>query len=481
MSEEKEPQTFRAKSIQEIKKENKKNKKIKEIRGKKTLTGFVIVLCAMALVFLGAKLNRKCLVISVGDNAIGVVEDKTALEEYKKQLREKISKDIDVLDVEFKEEITMQKQKYDKTLISPSEKILEGLEASLTYRIKAYALNESDKEIALFENAKQLNRVLNTIRNHTYKDDKEFDFVKDDKKIEEFFFGNLSLTTRFAEKTELIADEIIISSLEEKREQKTYKVKMNDSITTIAEANDILVSDIVAANRGFTQNQILRVGQEINLVVPMARLPVITYIEQSYEAVVEPVVEKIIRDDQYEDYQNVIEEGKSGKKRVTVRIKMVDDLELETKTIKEEEIEKSEKKVIEVGSKKLPSKAMKGLFMMPTVGFLTSTYSEDRGTYNHKGIDIANQRGTEIYASYTGKVTFAGVNGGFGNVIYIEHSSGYKTIYAHLDEILVEKGMSVQKGDLIGKMGTTGNSTGNHLHFELHKDGNHKNPFDYIY
>ena len=78
-------------------------------------------------------------------------------------------------------------------------------------------------------------------------------------------------------------------------------------------------------------------------------------------------------------------------------------------------------------------------------------------------------------------VTYADFeNGGYGNIVKIDHQNGYETYYAHCSEILVKKGDVVKKGGLIAKVGNTGRSTGSHLHFEIRKNGETQNPLDYI-
>lgn len=98
----------------------------------------------------------------------------------------------------------------------------------------------------------------------------------------------------------------------------------------------------------------------------------------------------------------------------------------------------------------------------------------------HKGIDIASPKGTEIYATADGIVISAGKVRGYGNYILIKHGDTYRTAYAHLDKIKIKKGDVIMKGDLIGTVGSTGWSTGPHLHFEVLKDKKHVNPEDYI-
>lgn len=88
--------------------------------------------------------------------------------------------------------------------------------------------------------------------------------------------------------------------------------------------------------------------------------------------------------------------------------------------------------------------------------------------HGHKGIDLAAPRNTPIYATADGVVTFSGRNGGYGNFVKLNHKNGYKTAYAHMNSIAVRKGKTVQKGDLIGYVGSTGSSTGNHLHYEVY-------------
>ena len=101
----------------------------------------------------------------------------------------------------------------------------------------------------------------------------------------------------------------------------------------------------------------------------------------------------------------------------------------------------------------------------------------------HKGIDIARtDRSTipPIYAAESGVVVLAGSLGGYGNIIKIKHDSGVETIYAHLSKINVNVGQEVQRGETIGIMGSTGMSTGIHLHFEVYENGELQNPLGYF-
>lgn len=98
----------------------------------------------------------------------------------------------------------------------------------------------------------------------------------------------------------------------------------------------------------------------------------------------------------------------------------------------------------------------------------------------HSGIDIANRTGTPIYAAADGVVKVSGNMGDLGKLIEINHGYGYRTRYGHLSQIKVERGQQVRRGDLIGLMGSTGYSTGPHLHYEVIKNNRSINPLEYI-
>jgi murein DD-endopeptidase MepM/ murein hydrolase activator NlpD len=97
----------------------------------------------------------------------------------------------------------------------------------------------------------------------------------------------------------------------------------------------------------------------------------------------------------------------------------------------------------------------------------------------HKGIDVAVPTGTSVFATGDGVVKKAAEEKGWGKLVVVEHEDGYATFYAHMDEIGVESGTKVHKGEVIGRVGSTGQSTGPHLHYEVRKDGNHLNPADF--
>lgn len=118
-----------------------------------------------------------------------------------------------------------------------------------------------------------------------------------------------------------------------------------------------------------------------------------------------------------------------------------------------------------------------GAFVWPTSGVITQRYK-----FYHKAVDIANHGGGNILAADAGKIVVAGWidNSGYGNRIMIDHGNGYVTLYAHLSLIQVQVGQSVKRGDIIGQMGSTGRSTGTHLHFEVRRGGVLDDPLGYL-
>lgn len=98
----------------------------------------------------------------------------------------------------------------------------------------------------------------------------------------------------------------------------------------------------------------------------------------------------------------------------------------------------------------------------------------------HAGMDLACARGSVVMSTAQGVVAFAGVRGGYGNCVIVQHSDNYETLYGHLSSISVKQGQQVAKGQPVGRVGSTGASTGNHLHYEVHKNGTPVDPTPYL-
>ena len=120
-------------------------------------------------------------------------------------------------------------------------------------------------------------------------------------------------------------------------------------------------------------------------------------------------------------------------------------------------------------------------FVEPVQGMLTSGFGVRRRD-NHKGLDIANSMGTPIRAAAAGTVTYAQYNsGGYGNLVIISHGNGVQTYYGHCSKLYVTQGQTVSQGEVISAMGSTGVSTGSHLHWEVRINGVAQNPRNYLY
>jgi len=134
------------------------------------------------------------------------------------------------------------------------------------------------------------------------------------------------------------------------------------------------------------------------------------------------------------------------------------------------------------------SGALKQLFRFawPVLGRISSRYGYRYHPIFHRrmmhtGLDIAARTGTPVRAALAGRVTFAGWKGGLGKTIVLEHPNGYETLYGHCWKILVKRGQTVKRGEVIAKVGNTGISTGPHVHFEVRKNGKRINPERVLY
>ena len=269
-----------------------------------------------------------------------------------------------------------------------------------------------------------------------------------------------------------------------KQEEVTYTVVKGDTWSEIAEDHGMTSKELLAMNPGYDIDKI-QIGEVLTL---SAAVPYLTMTVVQREHYVEDVMYDIEYTDTANLYQGdyeVLSEGEYGAADVVANVTYVNGEEtartvLSSVTLKEPVTEQQLR-----GTKERPTWLPTGTFRWPTSGRITSTFGGRSspggiGSTNHKGIDIANSYGTAIYAADGGTVTYAGWMGGYGYLVQINHGNGYVTYYGHNSSLLVSVGQHVYKGQQIARMGSTGNSTGNHCHFEVRYNGVAKNPLNYL-
>ncbi|WP_338631000.1 peptidoglycan DD-metalloendopeptidase family protein [Clostridium baratii] len=194
---------------------------------------------------------------------------------------------------------------------------------------------------------------------------------------------------------------------------------------------------------------------------------------------IEPSV-KIERSEELLIGESKVTEGKKGKKEQNINITYRNGEKKSVSVLSENIIEQSSSKVITKGTKSILN-GTSAVFTSPTRGgTITSNFGERWGK-NHNGLDIAGNIGDPVMAALDGKVksTFY-ERDGYGNVVILEHEGGIETRYAHMSKIGVKTGDTVKKGDIVGEVGSTGRSTGPHLHFEVRVNGSPVDPQKYI-
>ena len=213
--------------------------------------------------------------------------------------------------------------------------------------------------------------------------------------------------------------------------------------------------------------------------------PLLTVTQENIETKTEVdkfEVVTVYDDTKYLDYSEKTQSGKDGLVERTTNTIYVNGVLSEVEVLKENVINKRYDEIHVQGTMEIPYWRATGEFETPVENIrkVTSEFGKRRWS-QHTGIDLAGDTGEPILAADSGTVTFSGWGmGGYGRMVIIDHGNGYQTYYAHNSKLYVEEGDHVVKGDIIAALGSSGKSTGPHLHFEIIEDGVAVDPANFI-
>ena len=259
----------------------------------------------------------------------------------------------------------------------------------------------------------------------------------------------------------------------------------NARLCAAATASQTHAAELLALNPGYNINK-LQIGEVLTL---SASVPYLTMTVVQRERYVEDVMYDIEYTDSANMYKGdtkVTSAGQYGAADVVATVTYVNGEETERTVLSSVTLRQPVTEQQLRGTKDRPTWLPTGSFRWPVSGRITSRFGGRKspggiGSTNHKGIDIAAPYGTPVYAADGGIVTYAGWMSGYGYLVRINHNNnGYETYYGHNSSLTVSVGDRVYKGQQIARVGSTGNSTGNHCHFEVRYNGVAKNPLNYL-
>ena len=272
--------------------------------------------------------------------------------------------------------------------------------------------------------------------------------------------------------------------------EKQVTVQKGDSVSRIAARNEMTISELQTLNPGLSES--VTIGQTllVQRAQPYLRVQVRRTIE--YTETIAFATKKVEDPKQYMGYEAVRAQGKDGVRKITAEIVLLDGSEQSREILSSTVTQQPVDKIVVVGAKKYNPDAKIGdgiatgkfLWPVPSCASVYGSYGY-RGRKLHKGIDISGQgiNGQPIIASDGGTViavNTSGWGGGYGLYVLIDHGDGYVTRYAHCSQILVQKGQKVTQGQMIARVGNTGDSRAPHCHFEILVNGAAKNPMSFV-
>lgn len=409
-----------------------------------------------------------------GDKKIGVVKEEAEaialVDELEKDLSQKLDKDI-----KLEDSVSFKQTNLRKEQLTEKDDMKKNLERTATYCAIGYAIEVNGEDVAYLDTQDSAKEAIveykESFTNHIQQSD-----IKSVELVEQ-----VSVSKREVKVDKIDDIESTVSQLKSKMEEKqTHIIEGEENYYTLSLQYGMSIDELKRLNPDKnTEVENLKAGDE---VVVSAKKPVLTVEtleketterETDFEIVYQP------DDSLFQNEERVIVKGEKGLIEEQAEVKKVNGEQIDRKVLVETVKKQPVMQIVSKGTKEVPTTKPTGQFMVPVAGHLTSSFGARWGRA-HAGIDIGAGIGETIMASDGGTVTYAQFNnGGYGNMVQIDHGNGFVTRYAHASQLFVSNGQKVAKGEKIAAVGNTGRSTGPHLHFEIRKNDVPQNPAEY--
>lgn len=446
---------------------NKIISRIKQNSNSKLVLSVLIGILLVSVALYGNAQRSSKYIVKVNNKEIGYINKKATYNDVVDSIRKTDGK-------EPLKYITIEKVNYEgKSFVSKShiEKIARE---ELKLKMPATAIFANGVEVARVYNTENTDKILEEVKKSYYPKLENGTY----KIVSSIIKENITTSSILANPGEVLdahdAAEKIVNG---RGAEKTYIVKQGDTIWDIALKNDVSVEDIKDANPKLNIDKI-GIDDEIKLAtnIPYVNVEIVADIDSTEQL---PYETKKVTDSKLaKGVKKLKQAGKDGTIQVKKRVSILNS-DVVSEEVTESKVLTAAVDEVVIEGKKVPLYVATGDFIRPSRGSLSSRYGKRWGRM-HEGVDFAASTGSPIYAADSGKVTFAGTRSGYGLCVMINHGNGYQTLYGHASKLLVKTGQSVKKGEKIANVGSTGRSTGPHLHFEVKKNGVPKNPLNYI-
>lgn len=327
------------------------------------------------------------------------------------------------------------------------------------------------KPLAIIQDPQTLDQVLEEIQaSYQTEDTIATEFVEDIT-LEVVYQG-----------TETSQEALLALLTENTTGETVYTVQLGDTFNVIAYNNDMTSQELSLLNPESDPNKIF-VGDQLQVKETIPLLSVLTTEEVEYTQEIPCPVEEVEDNTIYIGTSQIRSTGTPGEELVVAQVHILNGVEQEREIMETTVLQAATTTIKAVGTLERPKTASYGNYIWPTSGRISSYFGPrvlNGSSGYHSGLDIATGYGTAIIAADGGTVTFAGWRGGYGNLVILTHDNGTQTYYAHCSSISASVGQKVYRGQTIAKVGSTGNSTGNHLHFEVRVGGQAVNPMGYL-
>ncbi|MCM1529150.1 MAG: peptidoglycan DD-metalloendopeptidase family protein [Alistipes sp.] len=402
---------------------------------------------------------------------LGIISSESDFDAAARDVQQRISYSEDDETIEISPTFSLKIISDDDKFLSTAQLADLMLEASDRELEEAYGIYIDGRFIGAVKDSESVRNALDT-RLLNYETDGIVKEISYANKIE--YTKGIYLLSSIRDEQETIAQ---LTSAKESR--KVYVAQEGDTVVGVVQKYGMTIDRFKELNPSAELG--IRAGQMLNVTETENYLPIKCIREMESLTFLDYETVEVETSSLNVGIRSVLVKGERGEKKSNIEVTYIDGIETSRKVLDSVVTKNPVVETIGVGTySAMPNDPDTVYFGYPLTGsgsmgwpvdggWVSDSFISDR---NHKGMDIAAPEGTEIYAAADGYVVSAGWNsGGYGNVVMIEHLDGYATVYAHMIAVYAGEGQYVTKGQLIGFVGNTGNSFGDHCHFEVRYQG----------